>query len=406
MKKAMKTTISTLAALMLFASGSVIAQQSDYQVQQDFRADYNEITERINQASSSDDVSEIASMIEQFEADYSGYETLLNAVLYPETFENRLSVLRTNLTGTERDFNTINELNERISSLQAEIDEMRSQLGQMDEDSEALRQRLERSSANERRLSGLVTQYRQNIESRDEFVSDFLENLLNRYQAMDSQTQSELAEASESMEDDPLALLITIISEYINQADRESGLDAPDYLRMRAQHAYFVNVWERIGENMSNTYASDSPVQARQEISDLLAAWQASVDNKLWNALSTAFNQNGIELPAFTSADAFNNALNTFVDNATSTAREQNEDADFQLYESFSMYWNGTVKSDWGELLTTGNVLSQGQIAAIDLKMGDWARSAEPVSNLMFILFLISLAVIIGLVVLLVTKKS
>ncbi|CAN5261324.1 hypothetical protein BH23BAC3_BH23BAC3_11980 [soil metagenome] len=406
MKKVITTTISTFAAFLLFASASVLAQQSDYQVLQDFRADYNQITDRIQDAESSDDISEVAALIDQFESDYSGHESMLDAILFPDTFDERLSILRTSLAGSERDFNTIEELNQRISELQADVDDYRSQLDEMDEESQALRERMERSAANERRLSGLVSQYRQNLESRDEFVSGFLENMLNRYQAMDSQTQSEVAEASERLEDDPLGLLRTIISEYINQADRETGLDAQDYLRLRAQHGYFSRVWDQVGENMTNAYAADSPVESRQEITDLLSAWQASVDNRLWNALSTAFNQNGIELPAFTSADAFNNALNTFVDNASNIAREQNDEADQQLYDSFNNFWNGTVKADWGEYLIVGNVLSEGQIAEIDIKVGDWARDAEPVSNLMFILFLISLAVIIGLIVLLVTKKS
>lgn len=406
MKKVITTTISTFAALLLFASASVLAQQSDYQVLQDFRADYNEITDSIQNAESSEDISDVANLIDQFESDYSGHESMLNTVLYPDSFEDRLSVLRTSLAGSERDFNTIDELNDRIAELQSEVDDYRSQLDEMDEESEALRQRMDRSAANERRLSDLVSQYRQNIESRDEFVTGFLENLLNRYQAMDSQTQSEIADASERLEDNPLELLRTIISEYINQADRESGLDAQDYLRLRAQHAYFARVWDQVGENMSNAYAADSPVESRQEITDLLSAWQASVDNRLWNSLSTAFNQNGIELPAFTSADAFNNALNTYVDNASSIAQEQNDEADLQLYDSFNNFWNSTVKADWGELLIVGEVLSEGQIAEIDVKVGDWARDAEPVSNLMFILFLISLAVIIGLIVLLVTKKS
>jgi len=407
MKKRLTTTISTLAALLLFASGTVIAQQqSDYQLLQDFRADYNEITDRIQDAETSEDISEIADRIEELEADYSGHESLINSAIWPDTFEDRLNILRTSLAGSERDFRTIEELNERIAELESDIEEYRSQIGQLDEDSEALRERLERATASERRLSGLVSQYRQNIEARDTFVSGFLENLLNRYQAMDSQTQSEIAEASERLEDDPIELLRTIISEYINQADRETGLDAGDYLRMRAQHADFNSVWDQVGENMSNAYAADAPVQARQEITDLLSAWQASIDNKLWNALSTSFNQNGIELPAFTSADAFRNALNQFVDDASAIARDQNDEADLQLFQSFNDFWNGTVKADWGQYLIVGNVLSEGDIAEIDIKVADWARDAEPVSNLMFILFLISLAVIIGLIVLLVTKKS
>lgn len=407
MKKVMKPTISTLAALlMIFAGSSVLAQESDYQIQQDFRAEFNDIAQQIDEAATSDDVSEITDSIDQLEADYSGYEDLLNAALYPDTYEDRISNLRNRLTGTGNNIDVVEQLNERVEELQAEIDEMRGEISQMNTDSEALRERMERSSSNERRLSELVSQYRQNIEERDAFVSDFLENLLNRYETMDSETQSEIQDASENLDDNPIALIQTILSEYVNQADRDSNLEAQDYVRMRAQHAYFETVWDRIGERLANTYASDSPVQGQQEITDLLDTWKSSIDNKLWNALSTAFNQNGIELPAFTSNEAFYNALTTFVDEATETARNQNEEADLQLYESFSNYWNNTVKADWGEQLVTGEVLNQEQIAEIDEKLGDWAQSAEPVSNLMFILFLISLAVILGLIVLLVTKKS
>lgn len=406
MKKVMKPTISTLAALILILAGSTaFAQQSDYRVQQDFRAEYNEIAQSIDTAVSSDDVSAISDEIDQFEADYSGYSELLNAALYPDTFEERISDLRDRLAGTGNNIDVVEELNERIAQLQAEMEDLRNQVTQMDEEASAIRQRLDRSSANERRLSALVTQYRQNIEARDAFVTDFLQDLLTRFESMDAQTQSDLAEASSSMDDNPLSLIQTILSEYINQADMESNLEAPDYVQMRAQHAYFSEVWEDIGERMANTYASDSPVQARQEVTDLLAAWEASINNKLWNALSTAFNQNGFELQSFSNGDDFAVALNAYVDNAIETAISENDQANYDSYENFSDFWNSRVKGDWGELLVNGNVLSQTQIAEIDVKLGDWARHAEPESNLMFILFLISLAVILGLIVLLVTKK-
>jgi len=406
MKKVIKPTISTLAALIMILAGTTaFAQQSDYRIQQDFRAEYNDIAETIDNAVSSDDVSAITEEIDQLEADYSGYSELLNAALYPETFQERISDLRERLEGTQSNIVVVEELNERIAQLQSEMEDLRNQVTQMDEQASALRQRIDRSAANERRLSALVTQYRQNIEARDAFVTEFLEDLLSRYQSMDAQTQSDIAEASENMDDNPLSIIQTILSEYINQADMESNLEAPDYVRMRAQHAYFADVWEDIGERMANTYASESPVQARQEITDLLSTWEASINNKLWNALSTAFNQNGIELQSFSNGDDFAVALNAYVDNAIETAVAENEQANYDSYENFSDFWNSRVKGDWGELLVNGNVLSQTQIAEIDVKLGDWARNAEPESNLMFILFLISLAVILGLIVLLVTKK-
>ena len=404
--KAMTKNVSILAAILILSTGPMYAQQSDYKVQQDFKAEVEEITERINNAMTVEEVDELKQQLEELKSEYAEYSDILDAALYPQTFDKITSELESSLSNSEASLISMNELNNRIESLQEEIDGYRSEIANMNEDSEALRERLERATANERRLSGLVTQYRQNIEVRDEFVTEFLENLLSRYQAMDSQSQSEIAEVSERLQDDPIGILISIIGEYINQADSESGLEAPDYLRMRAQHAYFVTVWEQIGERLSNAYASDSPVETQQKIANLLAAWQASIDSQLWDALNASFSQNGIDLPQFTDGDSFSNALITFVDNGIEVARRQNEEADFELYQSFNTYWNSVVKGDWAEFLTNGNVLSHEEIAAVDVQLGEWGRHAEIQSNLIFILFLISLAVILGLIVLLVTKKS
>ena len=403
----MKSTISAFAVLLLVAgSTTVTAQQSDYKVVQDFRTDYKELVQRVDNAVSSDELAELEADIDALEADNDGYSSLISSAFYPESFRGMISDLRARYAASGNNITVIESLNERIAQLESELEGLRDRLGALDEDSQALNQRMERSAANERRLSNLVRQYRQNLENRDAFVSELLEDLLKRYQTMDAQTQEQIAAAAERMDDNPLALLRTILAEYINLADRETGLDAEDYLRMRAQHGYFKEVWDSVGERMASTYAADESVQAKQEVDDHLAAWQASVDNKLWNSLSTSFNQNGIQLPTFTSADAFNNALNTYVDGALALAREQNNDEDLSAYENFSNYWNNTVKAEWGDFLVAGNVLSQSDIAAIDVKLGGWGQAAAPTSNLMFILFLISLAVIIGLIVLLVTKKS
>jgi predicted nucleic acid-binding Zn-ribbon protein len=406
MKKLMKTTFSTIAALLFVASATVVAQQSDYQTQQDFRAEYSELVDRVDNASTPGELEDISADIDALEADYAEYSGIINSAIYPDTFSGRISDLRNRYTSTYNNIRALKDSDERISELMAQIDDYRSRLTQLDEDIADLKEQLDRSATNERRQAALIRQYRQNIEQRDAFVSEVLEQLLTRYQELDSATQSEIADAVERLGDNPVELLKTIITEYTQMADQASGLEAPDYVRMRAQHGYFSDVWSRIGERLSNTFAPNNPVEARQEVSDLLAAWQSSIDNKLWNALTTSFNQNGIELPAFTSAETFNNALNAYVDNAMEVSMESNSEEDYQVFRNFSNYWNNTVKGQWGELLVNGNVLSTSQIAAIDVKLNSWGENAAPTSNLMFILFLISLAVIIGLVVLLITKKS
>jgi predicted nucleic acid-binding Zn-ribbon protein len=406
MKKLLRTTFSTLTALLFVASATVVAQQSDYQIQQDFRAEYNEIVNRVDNAVSTDELIEVAADIDALEADYSEYSAIINAAIYPDTFANRISDLRNRYSAGENNVSVIEQLNERIRDLMSEMDDFRSRLAQMDEEAADLKEQIDRSSANERRQAALIRQYRQNIEQRDAFVADVLEQLMTRYQELDSSTQAEISDAAERMSDNPVELLKTFLAQYTNMADQDSGLETPDFVRMRAQHEYFSDVWNRIGERLTSTFSPDNPVESRQEVTDMLAAWQASIDNKLWNSLTTSFNQNGIELPPFTSASTFNNALNAYVDNAMEVSMESNSEEDYEVFRNFSNYWNNTVKASWGELLVNGNILSTSQIAAIDVKLNTWGETAQPTSNLMFILFLISLAVIIGLIVLLVTRKG
>lgn len=406
MKNTIYNTLSILTALLFVVSSTVVAQQSDYQIQQDFRADYSELVNRVDNAVSSEDIEGLEADIDAFEANYSEYSSLINSAVYPETFSGKVEDLRSRYAASEQNILVIERLNERIRELMGEMDEVRSEVSELDEEQADLQEQLDRASANERRQAALIRQYRQNLEQRDAFVSDFMESLMTKYQSMDAATQEEIAEAAERLEDNPVELIKTIVAEYTNIADQSSNLEAGDYLGMRAQHGYFVDVWDRIGDRLTNTFTPDAPVQQRQEVSDMLDAWQASIDNKLWNALSTSFNQNGIELPAFTSSDTFFDALGTYVSNAVESSRESNSEEDLEEYRTFANYWNSTVKGQWGELLVAGNVLSNSEMAEIDVQLGTWGEAAPPTSNLMFILFLISLAVIIGLVVLLVTKKK
>ncbi|MEX0638924.1 MAG: hypothetical protein WD094_00580, partial [Balneolaceae bacterium] len=220
------------------------------------------------------------------------------------------------------------------------------------------------------------------------------------------QTASELAEAAESMDDNPIDLVKTILGDYINYTDQSTALDAGDYLRMKAQRIYFNEVWAGIGESLSNVYAPDRSVQANQEVTDLLSNWNASIENKLWSALTTAFSQNDIDLANFTSASAFYNALSGYVDSAVAEASESNREEDMERYRNFSSFWNGTVKGTWGEFLMNGEVLTYSQLSEIDQKLENWNEAAVPVSNLMLILFLVSLVVIIGLIVMLARKRG
>ncbi|TVR13851.1 MAG: hypothetical protein EA391_13595 [Balneolaceae bacterium] len=401
----LKTYTLFLALFFIFASSALVAQQSDFQIQQDFRAELAALNERVELAVSTQELEELQQELVSLRNTYSEHSAIINAAIYPDTFEASVNRAEENRAAFAERYEVIEQLNERVDELSAEMDVFRDRINQMTLESEDLQDQIERSAASESRQAALIRQYRQNIELRDSFVSDFLAELLMRYQTMDRSNQEELSETTARMDDNPLQVIKTIIAEYINVADQSSALETPDYLGMRAQHGYFSDVWERIGERLVNTFDPERPVQAKQEVEDLLAAWLASVDNRLWNSLTTAFNQNNIQLGPFTSPQTFNTALNNYVDGGIEISLESNSEEDYRIYRNFRDFWNNTVKASWGEALVDGNILSQSEITAIDIKLNNWGEAAQPSSRLMFILFLVSIAIIIGLIVLLVMKR-
>jgi predicted nucleic acid-binding Zn-ribbon protein len=406
MKTLLKKHISIATIFLLITCSTIYAQQSDYQIQQNFRAELSELLNRVELAISAEELEEISSDIDALQSQYSEHSDIINSALYPESFESTISNLREFNTSAYNNLSVIEQLNEQIEGLSAEMDEFRTRLTQMTAETTTLQQQIERAEANEQRQASLIRQYRQNIEQRDTFVADFMQELLSKYHRMDAATQQEIAESVDRLDQNPLDMIRTIITEYIQITDQSTGLQTPDYVAMRAQHGYFEEVWSQIDERLTTTFAPEGPVQARQEISDLLAAWLASIDNKLWDSMATAFNQNGINLQPFVTPDDFNTALNEFVDRAYEISLESNNEADYEFYQNFRDFWNNTVKASWGEALITGRILTPAQMAAIDFKLNNWGEAAQPTSNLMFILLLISIAIIVLLVVLLIVRKK
>jgi uncharacterized coiled-coil protein SlyX len=407
MENFMKKSLSTFFAMMLIAVSysTVEAQQSDYEIQQEFRAEHSQLADWIDNAVSTDDLEEISDRIDQLESDYSGYSDIINAAIYPDSYQSRIEDLRSRYGAAQQNIATIEELNERVESLSSDLEGFRGQLAEMDERAESLQREIRDSQANERRLSNLVRQYRENVEERDRFVGEFLEDLLSRYESVDASTAAEIADAAERLDDNPVDLVRTILGEYVNYANQQTDLSAPEYLSMKAQHTYFSNLWDDIGERLTAIFDAEEPVQAYQEVRDLLANWNSAIDNRLWGAISNAFAQNDINLDNFSNANAFYNALESYVNDATQTSRDQNTEEDLERFRNFSNFWNNTVKANWGETLMASEVLTYSQLASIDSQLDEWNQAAIPTSNLMLILFLISVAVIIGLVVALVRKK-
>ena len=403
--RALLTITFFAGILVLFTGLPVSAQQSDYQIQQQFQSEYEQLLQEIETAVTTDELNELQSRIDSLQTRYSDQSELINSALYPNSFEGLVSELRSSYSSTMEDVSTIEQLNERIEDLLTEMDTFRERLEDLRLERVSLQEELQRVSENEARQAALIEEFQSNLQQRNVFISEFLEQILTRYQSMDSAVQADLSEAVERLEENPIDVINNIIEEYITLLGESESLETPDYISMQAQHSYFSNVWDQIGQRFSTTFMPESPEETYNRIESLLNEWGTGVDSRIWSSLQGAFRQNGVELQDFNSSDEFYSALNTYLDSAIETSMETNSEADFRKYQSFNEFWNQTFKAEWGNLIVEGDVLSQTQISAIDAKVMQWQSEAETTSNITFILLLVSVAVIIGLIVLLLTRK-
>lgn len=395
-----------LIALILSTGLAAYAQQSDYQIQQNFQAEYDELLERIEQAGTTEALGEIEQAINQLADEYAEYEDLIDASTYPDSFDEAIENLRENHSLAVDRVSTIEELNQQIRQLENEMQDVRSRLDELGEERASLQEQIEEANENEARQAALIRQYRENIEERNLFVSNFLGELLSKYQSMDRNQQQEISEAAERLEENPVDVITNVINEYINMMDQATALQAPDYVSMKAQHGYFVDVWNRIGEQLVNTFSPENPSQTKQQVDQLLTTWETAIDENLWESIRNSFSENGIELAQFNSSDEFYNALNSYLDTAIENSIDRNSEDDYEIYRKFNSFWTSIVIGEWGEMLIEGEILTQAQISAIDMKLDNWRDEAIPTSNLTFILLIVSIAVIVGLIVLLLTRKS
>lgn len=403
----MKLTNRLSLILFLISVGTTVtmAQQSDYQIIQDFREGYQSLLENIEEAEESDDLDQISSQITALESEYQDNSELINSAIYPDTFSARVATLKERFRIVQQSLNEIGQLNDRIIALTEEVESYERQLDELDRNNARLLSEIEASENNEERLSQLLTTYRQNLQERDRFVTAFLEELLNRYTQMDVSTVEELSESATRLQETPVELIETILGEYINQTQQEASLQTVDFLRMKAQYVYFQDVWFNIGERLTTLFVPEASVQAEQTVTDLLNRWNSGIEERLWNNLDTSFDRNGIDLDGFSSQQEFHESLISYIDEATTESRNVNTEADYRNFQNFVSFWNEQIKAEWGDLLMSGNILTYPQMSDVDQKLEEWNEAALPVSNLMLILFLISIVIIVGLVVLLIRKR-
>lgn len=404
-------TITTFFSLLLMVTlaATVDAQETDYEIQEQFKEDYQQIVRMIDRAESVDELRSAQDRINQLLSDYREHREVVNRGIHPETMSDRVEELREKFMPRLAKIRTIERQDRSIDRLRSELTRTRDRMDRYDHHVSWILERVVELEGRALSAEASAAGLNDAVRERDRFVTEFLTDLLERFEAVDAATRQEMTEIFERLEDSPIDLLQNLLGEHLAYAQDTAGLTPTDLLNMKAQHVFFNDWWEQFGERFVNTFEPQQPGEVYSELNSRMSDWQSAVDGQLWGAIADTYAEQGYELPSFSNANEYNNALQSFISEQTEIARERGGGENNERFREFSDFWNESVKSEWGDALTASAVMSHSQIAAVDRQLIDWSQATAPErtgGNLMLVLFLISLAVNIGLVVALVRQNN
>lgn len=402
---------ATLVMIALIAgSVSVTAQTSDYQVKKNFEERYTELKTSISEAMTVKEIDSLRTEIKDFAYYNEDHEALLNNALYPETYESSINELEQRARAAEHKLLIIENQNEKLTQLSSELSSYKSEIANLNDRTDSLRNAILASEESESNLSSLVQRYRKSMEERDEFVLNMIDSLFITYKDLQGKALAEFTEENGPRalqeEDNPLRVIESVIEENIQILKSDDGsLQTEDYLRMYVVQNRFSEVWNQIGDDLTRIYAGNKANEWENSIENKLGDWKASASKNMWASMDSYLEKNNVDLGAFDSNESFYNSIEQFVTKATDASREKViTDENYADFQAFYDFWNGKIKKDWGKFVQEGEVLTMNQISTIDTEIMTWRDEAKPKSFLIPILFGLSLLTIVGLIIVLARK--
>lgn len=392
----MKTTkqvlcrrIASCILAAFIAAGSSLdvmgqAVRSDYEIQRGFKEEYKAISDSIELVESLKEAKMLFERVKRLEDGYKSHDNLLNKVLHPDTFKGRLTDLKRRTITIQRRMATIEYQENKLIRLNDRLAFYGDQLDRLNTRSDSLREAIRQSVNSEKELSGLVRQYRESLEKRDDLILSFVDSIMVAYDQMDFQSVENLEKVRQQLRVDAggnaLAMVEGIVRENIAFLKSNPKISTEEYLRMNAVQQQFEKMWNSLGGKITSIYAEKSD-EAREQMNKAIEEWDEQISQKTWASLNRAVSETGIDLPEFNNSQEFYNVLNGFLDNSISSSKEKATEEGYKRYKQFNAFWTNQIKAEWSAFLDQGDVLSNRQMASIDQKLDDWAVNAVPESN-------------------------
>lgn len=406
--------VCMLLALFLSVSIHGMAQQvkSDYEIQQEFKEEYKKIRNSLAEADSSAAVLKLMEEVQTLEETYANHEELLDQALYPDSFNEKMELLKRRTLATNYYLATIERQDQKLQELSQQLTLYDSRMENLNSRTDSLRNAIRKSAKSEKKLSGIVSQYRESLKQRDDLILSFVDLMMANYQKLSADltqdSENALKKARFNAEGNALKTILAIANENISLLDSNPDLTTEEYLRLSSVQQEFKRMWEKAGDKLIDIYAEGNKKEIRKNISDAIATWNEKANAQIWASLNNSFDKAGIQLPKFTDRETFYQTLNSYLSESIKAGKKDASGQKMQNFRDFSSFWTNRVQAEWTPYMMDAEVLSARQMASIDQQVEQWATAAKPESKNIMLAYLLGISVlaIVALGVMLAKEKK
>ncbi|MCW9706197.1 hypothetical protein [Fodinibius salsisoli] len=392
----MKNVISLLfSVFLLISTTQSFAQQqelSDYEIQKNFKTEFAKYKNQIDTVAVADSAEAILQRVQALDSTYQDHEELLNKSLYPDTYEQQIQELRQAAMMASNRLQKMQQQDEQLTNLHLRLLAYQEHVIELTKDADSLRLAMQESIESEKQLSGMVRNYRQNLEERDELILAFIDSTVVAYQQMDLEALQDLENLDGrnriNSDGDALKMIQDISAENLGiLKENSSKLRLADYMRMHTVQQRFEQMWSRMGTKITEVYGGNDAEEIAQNIDQNLAEWDKLLEDKTYTTLQDSLQAKGLEISSFQNSEGFYNSLNSYLDQKIEKSRSDASQADYERFQAFQDFWS-TVERQWSSHFQEANIMSSPQMATISEKTDTWAQNAKPESNMMLYLLI------------------
>ncbi|MEX2404455.1 MAG: hypothetical protein WD625_09995 [Balneolales bacterium] len=384
--------------------------QSDFQIKSNFEQDIESIYQSLLEVESSEEAEELVEEANNVREQYGEHENFLDVLLYPETFESRISYLneltettRNHIARIEAGDERGSELDELVANMSDTLSQRRDEISQLSDELSQTQQARDASAAQ-------VSNLRAQLRERDEFILNTVDSLFVAYDDLDLESLSAGEREELALEidaDNVFGHLESVIQNNMAFLDTHTQLSSEDFLRLYATQHEFEEVYENLGPQLGQIFVGEQERQERiEQVSGMINEWGLQVDDAVWQSLNASFDEHDIDLEPFNDGMSFYSSLNNYLDTAINRAQESSDEEEQARYEEFASVWQEDVKRQWQDPMITANLMTYDNFATIDSKLSTWNLVSQPQSYTALIFLGLAVLVIIALLVLYLKEKS